>query len=751
MRKTALALAALGAVAAAATTTTLLPSGWTISPPQGAVATTGTMPQGLALSPDGSKLAIVESGYTPPALRVVSAPDLRTLKVVPLEGAFGSPVWNRNDAVLVAAANANAVLRVRVDTGNIETMQTGLHWPAAVAEESNVTAAVNDDGTTVWWTANEPGRAVLAGTYKTGLHPGSVLVLHGDLYVGNRGEATVTFVSRSTHDGTTRDNRANALTIPVDLHPSALAASPDGSRIYVACADADAVDVIDTRTNAVTARIGVGLPQGPGASPNGLAVAADGTVYVSLGAENAVAEIQRDRVVARVPAGWYPDGVAVDKDNVYVINGKGESSHANPSLDSSRGGKDPSYVGRLLIGSVRAIPRTAFTGASSKEVAANVPAPVATPLETVLQAHGPIRHVIYIIKENRTYDQVLGDVAGADGDPNLAWFGANVTPNQHAIAERFGIFDNTYTDAQVSASGHTWSTAALANDYLERFWPVNYGGRRDTYDFEDGAIASVPRNGYLWDAAKRAHITYRDYGEFVAIPALTGLETTQMPGLKDHIDPRYRGFDLTVSDEARVDEWQREFRQFVHDGNLPALEIVRLPNDHTSYTKTGALTPRAYVAQNDRAFGRIVDAVSHSPYWANTAVLAIEDDAQNGPDHVDDQRTTFYLASAYAATGVHNGHYSTSSVVRTIELLLGLPPMSIYDAVAPPLYDAFRMTKDDTPFNVLPEKIDVNERNAATAYRAAASNRMNLSEADAVDPRTGNDILAHSAGMQQKP
>jgi len=295
----------------------------------------------------------------------------------------------------------------------------------------------------------------------------------------------------------------------------------------------------------------------------------------------------------------------------------------------------------------------------------------------------------------------------------------------------------------VSASGHNWSTAAFANDYLERFWPPNYGGRRAIYDFEDGAVASVPRNGYIWDDAKRAGVSYRDYGEFVSTPAALGIETTQMPGLKDHLDGAYRGFDMGYSDEARVDEWKREFDGFVRGGNLPSLELVRLPNDHTDYTRTGSLTPRAYVAQNDHAFGRIVQAVSHSPYWASTVIFAIEDDAQNGPDHVDAQRTTLYVVSPYAATGVHHAHYSTAAVVRTIELLLALPAMSIYDAVAPPLYDAFATTPDARPFDAIAPRIDVTERNAATAYGARLSNRFDTRDADAVDPATGNDILAH--------
>jgi hypothetical protein len=228
-----------------------------------------------------------------------------------------------------------------------------------------------------------------------------------------------------------------------------------------------------------------------------------------------------------------------------------------------------------------------------------------------------------------------------------------------------------------------------------------------------------------------------------------GLYTTHMKGLIGKLDGRMPGFDLEISDEFRVDEWQREFREFERNGEMPQLQILRLPNDHTSGTRPGSLTPQAYVAQNDHALGRFIDILSHSPYWASTAVFVIEDDSQNGPDHVDDQRTTFYLISPYAAHGVHHAHYTTSSVVRTMELLLGLPPMTIYDAMAPPMYDGFAMQPDLRPYDVLPETIDVTEKNTRHAYGAAASARMNWSREDAVDDRVLNDILAHAAGKMK--
>ncbi len=721
--------------------TALLPTGWRISEPTSRVATIGTMPQGVALSPDGTELAVLEAGFNPPALRILAVPDLHTIRVIPVKDAFGSPLWLGNRTVLAPGASMDAVLSIDVAAGAVTTLQHAEGYVSAIAVSGTTMASTSDTG-------NEVDAFRLAGasstplrTVRTGSHPAAAVIARDAVYVADKGAATVTKAQLRLHA-----TIEPPVTIAVDLHPAALALSSDQRRLYVACADDDTIDVIDTASDRVTQRINVGLARGYGASPNALALAADGTLYASLGGENAVAEIRGGKVVARVAAGWYPSGVAVDANNVYVIDGKGEGSHANPQFDPTAH-HGPGYVAAILDGSVRKMPRSAFTAQSTAIVLSNIPSPQPTPSQTSVRADGPIKHVVYVIKENRTYDQVLGDVPGADGDAQLAWFGENVTPNQHALTQRFGIFDNTYTDAQVSANGHNWSTAAFANDYLERFWPPSYGGRRELYDFEDGAVASTPHNGYIWDNADKHGVSLRDYGEFVSYAVIGGgFVTTSMPGLTGKIDERYPGFDLQVSDERRIDEWKREFDGYVQRGDLPALEIVRLPNDHTSGTKPGSLTPQAYVAQNDHAFGRLVDIISHSKYWPSTAIFAIEDDAQNGPDHVDDQRTTFYLVSPYAAHGVHHAHYSTSAVLRTMELLLGLPPMSMYDAVAPPLYDAFTLAPSLAPFNAIRPRIDVNAKNERTAYGAAESARMDFSRADNVDDAQLNDILRHAAG-----
>ena len=704
-----------------------LPTDWHLSPPLGDAADTGTMPQGLALSPDDTQLAVVDSGVNPPDLRVLDVRGLQEARVIPLRGAFGTPVWASAREVLVPGGSTDAVLAVDVPSGRVSEIPAGDYVTALSRTDDGAIDAANDLAGTVM----RVGRGN-PQTWHTGAHPAAVLEYKNVTYVANRGESSVTILPSGE-------------SIAVDLHPAALALSADGTQLYVACSDADAVDVVSTANNTVVARIPVGLPQGRGASPNALAVAPDGTVYVSLGAQNAVAEIRNERLVARAPTGWYPDGVAVDDRNVYVSDGLGERSPANPDFNPERR-RDPEYIGSALVGSVRVIPRDEFTGQTTEEVSHNLPAPVPTPPETVVRAGGPIKHVIYIIKENRTYDQVLGDLPGADGDPQLAWFGEKITPNDHAIAKRFGIFDRTFTDGQVTANGHNWSMAAFANDYVERMWPPNYGGRRKVYDFEGDTTAATPGTGYIWDDADAHGVSLRDYGEFVVDPSNPGGDyTTKMPGLAGRVDPRSPGWGLEISDEYRVDMWQQEYGEYERNGDLPQLEIIRLPNDHTYGTYPGKLTPQAYLAQNDHALGRIVDVVSHSKDWASTAIFVIEDDSQNGPDHVDDQRTTFYLISPYAAPGVHHAHYTTCSVVRTIELLLGLPPMNVYDAVAPPMYDGFMQQPDLRPYNVLPEQIDVNAKNMRTAYGATQSMKIDWEHADMDDPRVLNNILAHAA------
>jgi len=694
------------------------------------------MPQGLALSPDGQLLAVLESGDGPPGVRIFDAATLHEKTFVALKGAFGGPVWDGNGALWVALANLHAVGRINVLTGTLErSIETGDQtWPASVAlSPDSKTVAFSDDATAHIGVVDVQSGNV-AHLIPTDKHPGPIFYSPDGSRIAavNRGARTITVVNAAS---------AQAQTIEVGNHPSTLAFSAEGNRIYVTLADEDTLAVVDVAAARVTKRIGLAIDSAPGTSPNGLSLARDGTLYVSCGAINAFAVVAGDRRIGFVPAGWYPDGIAVDsaKQFAYVIDGKGEQSRANPNFNPFTA-HSQGYVAASLTGSLRKIDLRA--GVATAEVVANIERATGRPAATPLRKDGPLKHVIYIIKENRSYDQVLSDMPGGDGDGKLLLFGAQITPNQHAIAKRFGLFDRAFANAQVSADGHNWTDGAFANDYLERFWPVLYGNRRQLYDFEATADASVPRNGFLWDTAAQSSITYRNYGEFVKNPSSTGgAVTVQQPRLTGHTSARYPGFDLTVNDLQRSALWLREFRDYEAAGNLPALEIIRLPNDHTAGTSPGALTPEAYVAQNDYAVGKIVDAVSHSRFWRTTAVFSVEDDAQNGPDHVDDQRTTYYIASPYARGGVDHTRYSTESIVRTIELILGLRPLSIYDAHAQPMYGAFSAKANFTPFTVQKPLIDITAVNKKTAFGAARSASMNFHDADANDPAALNAIL----------
>jgi YVTN family beta-propeller protein len=728
---------------------TLLPTGWRIVAPPGPVATTGTLPQGATLSHDGKHAFIVEGGWQPPALRVIDATTLKDERVVPLKGAFGRALLDpTGDGVWVPGAGENTIVHIDTATGAIDrTIDIGPDsYPTAIAR--------SPDGTTLAVAAESLHQLVfvteatgaIAGKVDVGDHPSDVA------YVGPTTMLTTAWGERFV-DVVDTVAKTRTKRIAVGLHPEAMAYDPQAHRAYVAVTDDDAVAVIDTTTNAVIATTPLGIATQIGASPNHIVLAPDrARLYVSCGAANAVVALttgDHPKVLGAIPTGWYPTDMAVASTNLLVVDGKGESGHANAGYDPFKRvrGPQPGYVAANLVGSVRsvAIPTDAQLASGFTDVQRYERIAQATAPDPIVRKGGPIKHVIYIIKENRTYDQILGDVAGADGDPNLAVMGRTVTPNEHAIVERFGIFDRFFENSHVSADGHNWATAAIANDYLEKMWPANYSGKRKIYDFEDGAEGSVPHAGYLWDDAKRAGVSFRDYGEFVTEPREKGGDvTTQEDALKTTIDPKFPTFDMAITDMTRVGIWKQEFDAYVKGKNLPQLEIVRLPRDHTSGTRIGAITPQGMIADNDQAVGTLVDIVSHSPYWRDTLIVAIEDDAQNGPDHVDEQRSTLYLASAYAKKGVHHDMYTQAGLLRTMEMILGMPPMTPYDATARPLYEAFQREPDLTPYTAIAPKIDVNEKNTTTAYRAKDSANLDFTHADVADPAILQDIVQHS-------
>jgi DNA-binding beta-propeller fold protein YncE len=699
------------------------------------VTETGTMPQGAAASPDGKTLAVVESGFNPPTLGLYRTADLKQLASIPLEGAFGRPVWVNGRHVLVAGANADALLDVDLLTRTVQAIAMPKQsYPTAIATRDGRIFAVATDGDASVRVGTLPGLPK-AKPVRVGGHIGGLAFTSDGktLFASNRASDYIAAIDTRT----LAERR-----VPSGLHPSDVLVA--GGVLYVAESDADSVGVYDAASTKRLAGIFVGDRSASGrlagVSPNALAIKG-ATIFVSLGAANSVGVIRSRRFVGRIAAGWYPTDVVPVGDRLYVVNGKGEGTRPNPYL-SRVSTNYYDYVASIEYGSIRAYDvSTQPAGLGNPQGAQGWQQ---SPPDTVVRRGGPIKHIFFILKENRSYDQVLGDVSEGNGDPKLTWFGARVTPNEHALAARFGLFDNVYASGEVSESGHNWSDAAYCNDYVERVWPVIYGRRGANDDTLSGSGAPVPRNGYIWQAAQAAHVSFRDYGELTDTPNLTGSGTSHAPSLQGLYDPHYVGWNLSYSDLERVKEWRREFDAFVRRGTLPQLEWIWLPNDHTYGSRPGKLSPVAYVATNDYALGLIVEAISHSSVWRSSAIFIIEDDAQDGPDHLSDQRTTMFLASPHARGGVVHAHYSTVSLLATIELMLGLKPLSTYDAMAVPLYGAFSPKARMQPFDAIAPKVSLTTRNGSNAYGAKVSDALDFSRPDANPPGVLLHILAHN-------
>jgi hypothetical protein len=526
--------------------------------------------------------------------------------------------------------------------------------------------------------------------------------------------------------------------------------------LYVASASTDSISIVDTSTSKVIRTLNDAPPAGPreGSTPNALALSRDGgRLFVAEADSNAVAvfAVATGKLLGRIPVEWYPSALALQGDDLLVVSAKGRGSRPNPNRQQPGKRYPPDsrdYTLGQLDGTLMSIP----IGATSQ---------LASFTKRVAHANGwdatrgasrypPFKHVIYIIKENRTYDQVLGDMKEGDGDASLVFFPESVSPNHHALARRFGLFDRFFVNAEVSAQGHNWSTAGYSSDYLEKTMPSEYSSRGRTYDYEganrdrvvdDDDDVNAPASGYLWDLAVRKKISLRNYGEYAGNGEDAGKEFIGFRrALHDTTSPDYPPFDMSIADQTRADVWLREFKQYVERGSLPALEIVRLPNDHTEGAAAGKPTPRAYMADNDLALGRIVDAVSHSPFWRDTAVFVVEDDAQSGPDHVDSHRSVLLMVSAWNRGGLVHRFVNTTDVLATMEEILGLDSLSQFDHYGRPMRGLFAEQPDLTPYDAVKAGVPLDEKNPESA-QSKQSALLDFSKADAIDDHALNLIL----------
>ena len=564
---------------------------------------------------------------------------------------------------------------------------------------------------------------------------------------------------------------------PTEEHPCEMVLTRSGNLLFVANAARNSVTVFDTRSGRVLETLGVALyPQAPpGSTPNSLALSPDErTLFVANADNNIVAVFDvavpgKSRSLGFIPVGWYPTSVRVTPDGkrLLVANGKGITPLANPRgpQPGVNDTSDPAvqYIGRLFSGTLSIIElpsqkefqrrlaaytAQAYRCSPLKRDGAVVPRRrTGHPIPTRLGEVSPIQYCLYIIKENRTYDQVLGDLAHGNGDPRLCLFPERVTPNHHQLAREFVLLDNFYVESEVSADGHEWSLGAYATDFVEKTWPLNYGHNQPAkfpYPAEGMFPIAYPAGGYLWDRAREAGVSYRSYGEFVHY-----LESDKQPGftrvkaLQGHFDEWYRGWDLNYPDVKRIDRFVEELKRFEKVGDMPRLQILRLPNDHTHGATPGQRTPTAFVADNDLALGRLVEAVSRSRFWPRTAIFVVEDDAQNGPDHVDAHRTIAFVISPYTRHGaVDSTLYSTSSMLRTMELILGLKPMSQFDAAARPMFNSFQVEPDLTPYTALPATVDMDQRNGLHAW--GGNLKLDFSREDAADDWQLNEVIWRS-------
>jgi YVTN family beta-propeller protein len=562
-------------------------------------------------------------------------------------------------------------------------------------------------------------------------------------------------------------------------HPNEMLLSANGRLLYVANGNDNTVQVIDTGTGEPLETIWAALhPQSPpGCTPNSLALTPDEkTLYIANANVNAVAvfdvaERGKARSMGFIPTGWYPTSVRVTPDGkkLLIANGKGIASKANPR-GPQPGRKTPpgttvEYIAGLFHGTLSVIDlpkrseweqllekHTATVYRCSPATRDNTPIgkrPVNSPIPGELGGASPIQHCIYVIKENRTYDQVFGDMKEGKGDASLCLFPEKITPNHHKLAREFVLLDNFYVESEVSADGHEWSMAAYATDFVEKFWPLSYGhakSRKYSYPSEGNFPIATPAGGYIWDRAREAGVSCRSYGEFVQNGKTPNDPCkAKVKSLEGHIDPYFRSFDMDYPDVKRAERFISELHRFEAEGAMPRLQIVRLPQDHTSGTTPGKWTPTACVAENDLALGMLVEAVSRSKFWASTAIFVVEDDAQNGPDHIDAHRTVALVISPYSRKGtVDSTLYSTSSMLRTMELVLGLRPMSQFDAAAIPMYASFQSTADTRPYHARPANVDVQELNSKLAWGASQSKKLNFKKEDAADDLVLNEIIWRS-------
>ena len=749
----------------------LLPNGWKLSPtgrtlPLGAMS---DLPLNLQISRSGRLMAVTNNGQSTQSVQLIDPVNEKVLDEKEVKRSWYGIAFSPDEKHLYASGGYdNYVLDFPVQDnrlGTPDTIRLSAPYPKArtcptgmVADRSGKRLFVVTKGDSTLFEINTQTRAITKRVALPGA--GYSCLLSPDqkkLYISLWTSAAV-----AVYD---IDGGVIASTIETGQHPNELLLNKKGTRLFVANSNDNSVSIVDTKSGKATETVSTTLypTRLAGSTTNGLALSADEKrLYIANADNNCLAVFDvssygNSKSLGFIPVGWYPTNVKTLNDKIIVANGKGISSFANPQgpqpfrkenavgehVGPKASNRDQ-YIGGMFKGVLCFIdkPNEAQLKTYTQQVYANTPftdkklrladGEEGNPVPRKVGDPSPMKHVFYIIKENRTYDQVLGDISEGNGDTALCLFPDRITPNQHFIARNFVLLDNFYVDAEVSEDGHNWSMGAYATDVIEKTWPTNYSSRGPSY----GDYAGAPNDGWIWDNARRTGVSYRTYGEGGAYGKAL------IESLKGHTAPFSPGFDMKIQDQVRADCWIRDFDSLLAINAVPALNTIRVSDDHTSGLQKGQFSPIAAVADNDLAVGRIIEHLSQSPLWKESVVFILEDDAQAGPDHIDAHRSPVYVAGPFVKrNSVIHTMYSTSGVLRTIELILGMPPMSQYDAAAMPLYECFTSKPDNATYASIPAKVDINERNVANNESSRRSAKFDLAKEDAVPDKEMNEVI----------
>jgi len=753
-----------------------LPNGWSLTP-VGTSLPLGDLPLNIAVSRTGKYAAITNNGQSVQSIQLVDTRAGRQLDSIEIGVAWGGIAFTADERSLyVSGGSDNWIIKYSIknnklvndDTIRLGERMSGKVSPTGIAidDRRQLLYVVTKENNSLY-VVDLRGRSVVRQLPLSS--EGYTCLLSPDkkeLYISEWGSRKIAVYNTESNLFTD--------SVAVGDHPNDLCLSGNGQYLYVANALDNSVSVVDIKARKALETLNAALyPESRvGSTTNGVALSADDKILYVADADNnclAVFDVRKPGAAVSmgfIPTGWYPTCVRVIGQEIFVANGKGFNSYPNPhgpnpvdvrqrvflhQGDSVRNKKiREQYIGGgLLMGSLSMIPAPSdeqlkvYTQAVYKNTPykketelVNVGVEAGNPVPGKVGEASPIKHVFYIVKENRTYDQVLGDIAEGNGDTSLVLFGERITPNQHALAKEFVLLDNFYVDGEVSADGHQWSMGAYATDYMEKIWPSAYGHRGGNY-----ITPTVLDRSYIWDQCARAGVSYRTYGEFINKDK-NGHDKPAIPVLEGHFCPYFKNMDQHIFDTARAYKWMQEFDSLVAVNAVPAFQVVRFGNDHTEGTTPGRPTPFAHVADNDLAVGMFVEHLSKSPIWKESVVFVLEDDAQNGPDHVDAHRSPAYVAGGYVKRHfVDHTMYTTSSMLHTMELILGLQPMTQYDAAAVPMWRCFAREADGSRFVSLPARVDLGEVNPARGKLAAMAKGLDFSHEDAQPDAVMNAML----------